>query len=666
MKLALTSALGITMMLATPLAAQNTSESTKIVSYTVSGDHINSKYLVGRFESNYKSINSAYLDVTNNTNESLIYRFLYDGNTIIEETFNNSKYLDVTGYFIDLDKKFGTDFTITLLPINGNYLFDGSATLKIEYSTKELYSNGVDAELYKMGVKTHDYYSSMENQIVALTDKYDNNRHQELLVFYVFNPYPTKAYSTSNISYCYMDEIDESEEIKFLTHRVEIEYLESNGSGYFQKYIAKDIPIIQSKYKAYKITKLSYDDDTFDVYNSVFKFTQNSDGTIDYVKEQLDVIELENENVVNVLSDSLEVKKDGVNNIFYGFDIKNYDISKLLEIEVVYDEYDYEVVTFGTPDGYSETVASHEGVFEEEYIKEKINNYELILSSEELKTIEKYYPTYSKTKSNITKKITSDDESIIESNKWYFGSTPSIKWDSIIKVDDIDKHIDDNYIKAAILKKFSNNEFVITIEQFEAFYSKSSNYEDKVTFYGTRDSRSDELYKYFEEHGKKCPLRMWQEEKYISKNYYYGGDFPIKHYSKNCLAYCQSKTVKNLETVRLKFFDQKNNEYDLSVISTPIDAIDYDDGSSGSSNIFSDWIKKQIGESFNEYITIFINEALVLFNQYALIFILVAAVLCFVAFIYIIGSASYLLKPSIEPKKPNSYKKNNNYYRKKR
>ena len=61
MKLALTSALGITMMLATPLAAQNTSESTKIVSYTVSGDHINSKYLVGRFVIHFHNLRLHHL-----------------------------------------------------------------------------------------------------------------------------------------------------------------------------------------------------------------------------------------------------------------------------------------------------------------------------------------------------------------------------------------------------------------------------------------------------------------------------------------------------------------------------------------------------------------------------------------------------------------------------
>ena len=63
--------------------------------------------------------------------------------------------------------------------------------------------------------------------------------------------------------------------------------------------------------------------------------------------------------------------------------------------------------------------------------------------------------------------------------------------------------------------------------------------------------------------------------------------------------YYQTQTIKQLEIVRMKFLDHQDNEYDLSAISTPVDAEEFIDVSVADDAL--DWLKNY----FDSFATFF-------------------------------------------------------------
>lgn len=607
MKIALLGALGISLITATPLAASSNNYSSKEITYTSYGNKGElTDGLMGntfKFESEYNSILSAKLIIKNNTDLDLNYSISYGEENLYSETFDDdylSQEFDITSYFISLYKVPGTSFVTTFTTVTSDLNFDAEANLILTYSTRQIVTNAVDVELYKIGVNTQEYYASMESQIVALTDKYDTNRSQDLLVFYVFNPNPLKEYSLANISYYYSDELEEDGKMTFTSLRTEVEFLQSNGNGYFQKYIVTDLSIQPTKYKAYKITKLTCDDGKYDAYDSIFKFEEQADGSISYSREKIDLVYLENEKALNYYIaenwDALNAET-GKNNVFYGFDIRNYDIKQLLEIEVAYNLCDYEAIAYAGASSFAiaPSFDIHKGVFDEEWVKEKIEKNELDLTKEELEFLSVYYPSFKTVDNNLNKTITPGSETVYGDFRLFFGRE-EYKWDNIIKMSSLDEYnISNPYFKAQLVSDFGQNDFVIYIDSFDATCSFESSLDERCDLYRSTSQSNDEIFTYFENRGKPCPKTMWLKEIYGAYNSY----FPIIAHEKNMSIYYQTQTIKQLEIVRMKFLDHQDNEYDLSAISTPVDAEEFIDVSVADDAL--DWLKNY----FDSFATFF-------------------------------------------------------------
>ncbi len=447
----------------------------------------------------------------------------------------------------------------------------------------QTYINIVDEDLSNLGINPLTLNADSK-KIIAVTDKHDSESGINYLIFFVQDKDLIQEIKSINITTKVANSVSEFENANSSTKRYSCALIATSSNGLIHKYACE----IDSNISSYLCKQYTFGRATLENGESrSYPLTATFDGK-NYQYSITDTIELKNTKAASIY---LEEHNDivqgflgsrGKNNIMYGLSVENYDINQLEEIEFIYDLYKFEAMASGDQVLWVEQIKTSGGFFDENYINSNLfKTHGVTYTDEELKEIAKYYPDYyelvqsgySSTISNTS--YTTKTYGLFKHNTY--------KWDSIIKMSDLENHASKE--TAQLIKdSFPDQEFVVTLASYDVEKKQDSYRSDKAHLC---QMAKDMLHKYFGDK-KRDPRYYWLQDKYGITT-----DYP----SYNCI-YFNSLAPKNIEVVRMKFIDDEENPYDLSVITEPID-ISLFTGDKNSEKGIDDWFKELINNFLN-------------------------------------------------------------------
>ncbi len=447
------------------------------------------------------------------------------------------------------------------------------------------YSNVVDEDMKNLGI---DINSIPTNSMKMLACTEQSVKGENFLVFFIYDKDLYSEIKNVNITVKHAATVTAFNDITGTTKRYKTKLVATSSNGCVHKYMCQiDQDIQQYHCKEYVFGRVTLETGE----STSYPFTTTINGS-DYQYSIQDVITLNNTKAASIYLEQHNDYSQGLlgskgrNNVMYGLSVNNYKIDQLEEIEFIYDLYNFEAVACGNQFLWSETLKTSNGFFDEEYINSsEFKSHGVTYSEEEMQEIKKYYPDYYELVERGVDKVVTNTTYETKTHGIFKHNT--YKWDSIIKMSDLENHASKE--TAELIKKtFPSQDFVVTVDSFDVEKRQDSKVGGKSKLC---QLQKDQLHKTVGTK-ERDPRYWWLQDKYGIKP-----EWP----SYDTMYYC-SKMPKNIEVVRMKFIDEKQNPYDLSVITTPIDITDFTGDPNAEKSVFDfvidifketiDWLKK--------------------------------------------------------------------------
>ncbi len=436
-------------------------------------------------------------------------------------------------------------------------------------------NNVLQTELDEIGIDLSQENES-SRKIIAAYKTFNENEHKEsYLVFYIHDKELTQTIKTVNVTIKKSAAYESFKMAPSITNRYEAIYFGSTDRVH--KYAVKiDYELKNYKYIEFNIGRMTLSDGESISYP--FNVTYNNE---DYQYTIKDVIELKNTKAgalyLEEHADFIKIFNGsyGKHNVLYGFDIDSkYEINQLQEVEFLYDLYKMEAIAHANinitdgifiPQAKHTTLLTSKGLFDKDYFEsDKFKARNVNYTESEKAFIESYFPQhYELVKSGENKTVAPYD---LEVNRSGLFEQHSYKWNSIIKMSELKKSANSDMAKL-IENLFPENEYVCTIGAYDVQKSYLSKIPKSERANLNPAKIGDKIHHFFDDDPYRDPRCLWLNDVY---------DVPIKGSFNStpglekCVYYNTLEPTK-IEVVRMKFLDEQENPYDLSVITKPID-----------------------------------------------------------------------------------------------
>ncbi len=440
--------------------------------------------------------------------------------------------------------------------------------------------NVIQTELNDLGIDL-----SLENEdskkIIAAYKTFNEKEHKEsYLAFYIHDKELKQTIKNINVTIKKSVAIETFSLAPSITNRYEALYFGSTDDNRIHKYAVQiDYDLSTYKYIEFNIGRMTLSDGESISYP--FNVTYNNDN---YQYSIKDVIELKNTKAGSIfLEENAGANKffsgsKGKHNILYGFDIdSNYNINQLQEVEFIYDLYKTEALAYSEPNQDLMTglatskiakLFTSKGFFDKDYLESKeFKARNISYTNNEKKFIESYFPQhYELIQSGVNKTIV-PEELISERNGWF--EHHSYKWNSIMKMSEIEDYANQDMARL-VDKMFPENEYVVTIDAFEVQKSYLSKIPNSARANLNPNKNGDMIHHFFDDNPYRDPRCIWLNDVYgVSIK----GAFNTTNGTHKCIYYNTIEPT-NIEIIRMKYLDEQENPYDLSVLTKPIDITD--------------------------------------------------------------------------------------------
>lgn len=460
--------------------------------------------------------------------------------------------------------------------------------------------NVIDSELKELGIDLSVQNEDSKKIIVAYKVFNEQEKEQSFLVFYIHDKDLEQTIKNVNITIKKSVAKETYNLAPSITNRYEALYFGSTNDKRVHKYAVQiDYDLSTYKYIEFNIGRMTLSDGESTSYP--FTVLYNGDN---YQYQIKDVIELKNTKAGSIfLEENAGANKffagsKGKHNVLYGFDVEDYAISQLQEIEFIYDLYKMEAIAYSEPNSNTSTIAqsatadlfTSKGFFDKDYLEsDAFKKRGITYTKRELEFIEDYFINhYELIKSGVSKTIT-PQELVTNRNGWF--ERHSYKWNSIMKMSELEEYTNSS-MAGLVNKLFPKNEFVVTIDSFDvqkSYLSKIPN-SSRANLHPSKNG--DMIHHFFDDNPYRDPRCLWLNDVYGIP---IKGMFNITPGTHKCIYYNTIEPT-NIEVVRMKFLDEQDNPYDLSVITKPIDVTERigDDEAEKKPDLFGDLIKKII------------------------------------------------------------------------
>lgn len=448
-----------------------------------------------------------------------------------------------------------------------------------------------DEDITELGIDVSNY-SDYDYSLIFFAEV-----DSKYLIIYMYDDYENFNYDRIDLNYSQASSETSLDLVKSTQIRRELELLSTSSDGLVKKFLINDIDVSSYLYRRYVINQIISSDkeDNSETYKTLTigsQYTYHTyNGSVYYYSEDINYVTIENQKVYNfnIKADNTHLNgwrflpsNGSVGNRYsmIGFSASQLDIDRLEEVEVLFDKVVYQCYT--STDDVSlpevsiyteENVASYNETNGTDW--EFISEYEEIISA----------PIREDCDVTITpSEITANQ--IINDN-WIKKTSRDVVWDSIMIYDCIDDFFpEDDYPETNELMKesFDGCDYIITFYEADPvyFYNEIAcgfQYEQfNFTRYDGFQLENDFYrYMYWNDYGTKN-TEVYQFNLLLHTNYYYR---------------FTGYQASNAEIVRLKYLDSHNNEFDVKVISSPVDSAGNigGDDSSSSDNDFWETLK---------------------------------------------------------------------------
>lgn len=432
--------------------------------------------------------------------------------------------------------------------------------------------SSVQEDLDKFGIDEEKYeYRPLSNEQISCLLFAETKNNEEEYYYYLYLYLPTgfidedvpKNYNKVQIGYSSAnnDSLLDSEDLLAI-NSYNLSFLSLSDNKTVAKYIIKDFdPAIKKPYRRYQIRRVNCKDNTyFPLGDEYFYYNTTVDNVdaVAYEYKKMNYLTLDNVHCASYIlkndsffEDLFNLEYDTQQSFFYGFDIENFKIDELYEVDFIYEYNGVSGIQatlngemFDDPVGQANVkkLIDEKGINPDELVGEDLKMYQFTMA-----LFGGYAPIYGTPVVVDTPETITPEEVKVEGTKGFLNKSYSVKWNTISTYNECVDNSNDSF--ADFIKKyFKDCDYLVNFKNFKITINENTtNTFDRVGAWLNNDKAWDRLYNWLRDQRPNYPTN-------------YPPYYEVNKYDCN-----------QVEAVRMKF-NSAGTIYDLSVITNPVDS----------------------------------------------------------------------------------------------